>query len=42
MINIEDKKLIGYYEPGKVFSWNYFSSANEGEVVSDWTKDRNI
>jgi hypothetical protein len=42
MIQISDSRLIAYYEPGKVFTWNNFSSANEGEVVSDWTKDKNV
>ena len=42
VIQIDDHSLIGYYEPGKIFSWSQFSSANEGVVVSEWTKDRNV
>jgi len=42
VIQIDDPNLIAYYEPGKIFSWSQFSSANEGAVVSEWTKDRNV
>ena len=42
MIQIDDPNLIAYYEPGKIFSWSQFSSANEGALVSEWTKDRNV